>query len=117
MSDEYQIEVPPSFQALYTDARRRLTVPLAALRARYEVCEDLAQQLVDSAQHIHHDLGVAQDEVLHRLHAGLADPEAGLAPQEPRWVLRRLIELANWPVPEDWDPPPVGGSTVGPVGG
>jgi hypothetical protein len=106
MSDEYQIEVPPSFQAVHSDARRRLTVTLAHLRARYEVCEDLAQQLVDSAQHIHHDLGVAQDDVLHRLHAGLADPEAGLEPGEPRWVLRRLVELANWPVPEGWDEEP-----------
>jgi hypothetical protein len=96
MSDEYQIEIPPSFIALYTDARHRLTVSLAQLRARYEVCEDLAQQLVESAQHIHHDLGVSQDEVMDRLHAGLRDAESGLGGAEADWVLQRLAELLGW---------------------
>ena len=49
MSDEYQIEIPPSFTALYSDARHRLTVPLRTLRDRYEVCEDLAQHLTHNA--------------------------------------------------------------------
>lgn len=96
MSDDYQIEIPPSFMALYTDARHRLTVSLAQLRARYELCEDLAQQLIESAQHIHHDLGVTQDEVMDRLHAGLRVPESGLEATEADWVLQRLAELLGW---------------------
>ena len=46
MSDDYQIHIPPSFFALYTDARQRLAEPIATVRERYEVCEDLANHLV-----------------------------------------------------------------------
>ena len=47
MSDEYQIHIPPSFEAVYRDARHRLTVSRDTFRARYELCEDMAQMLVE----------------------------------------------------------------------
>jgi hypothetical protein len=103
MADDYQIEIPPSFIALYSDARHRLTVPLAWLRERYEVCEDLAQQLIESAQHIHHDLGVPQHEVLQRMQAGLLTPDSGFDAAQARWVLLRLTELLGWGWDWDWD--------------
>ena len=97
MTDDNQILVPESFLDLYTDrARQRLRVPLAELRARYEVCEDLAQQLIASAQHIRFDLGVSEDEVLIRIETGLQAPESGLTPDEGVWVARRLAELLEW---------------------
>jgi hypothetical protein len=99
MPDDYQILIPPSFQALYTDRRQRLSVPLATLRERYELCEDLAQQLVDTAQHLHRDLEVAVDEVLAQLRLGLSGPEAVLSVDEVGWVLRRLAELMDWTLP------------------
>ncbi|MDP4301739.1 hypothetical protein [Leptothrix discophora] len=105
MSDDCQIEVPPSFTALHVDARSRLRIPLAELRQRYEWCEDMAQQLVERAQQVHHDLGVAQDQVIARIGAGLADPASQVDAAEAGWVLRRLAELLGW----DWDevaPPP-----------
>jgi hypothetical protein len=105
MSDEYQIHVPPSFTALYSDTRQRLSVPLAQLRARYELCEDLAQQLVDHSQHVHHDLGVSQDEVLARSYAGLCSADSGVSGAEAGWVVRRLAELLGWP----WDDAVLGG--------
>lgn len=100
MSDDvYQIEIPPSFFALYTDARRRLTEPLAVVRARYEVCEDLAQHLTEHGRHMHHAVGIAQDEVLLRCHAGLLSPDAGVSAVEAVWVTRRLAELLDWACP------------------
>ena len=99
MSDDYQIEIPPSFYALYTDARKRLTVPLRELRERYEVCEDLANHLTEHAKGAHVAAGLAEDEVLARTRAGLCAPEAGVSAAEATWVVRRLAELIGWPDP------------------
>jgi hypothetical protein len=96
MSDEYQIEVPPSFIALYTDSRRRLTLPVRDLRQRYELCEDLAQQLVDHARTTHFAHGISEDEVLQRMHRGLTSPEPQVEAAEAAWVVRRLAELLEW---------------------
>lgn len=97
MSDDYQIEIPPSFSALYLDARQRLTVPLAELRSRYETCEDLANQLMEHGRHAHFDLGLPEREVLTRCLAGLQNEESGFSPSEATWVITRLAELLDWP--------------------
>lgn len=102
MSDEYQVEIPPSFSALYADARQRLTVPLRELRGRYELCEDMAQQLVEHARTIHWSHGIAEDEVLRRMHAGLVSPPAQVTELEAAWVACRLAELLDWPISEEW---------------
>lgn len=104
MSDEYQIPIPPSFHALHADARGRLRLPLVEFRARYELCEDLAQALVERAQAIRFDLGVTEADVLQRIGQGLQPPHAGLGEAEGGWVLRRLAELLDWP----WDEPAPG---------
>ena len=96
MSDEYQIEIPPSFIALHTDSRRRLTVPLRELRERYELCEDLAQQLVDHARTTHFEHGISEDEVLRRMHLGLLHPTPQVDEPQAAWVVRRLAELLDW---------------------
>jgi hypothetical protein len=99
MTDEYQIEIPPSFYALYTDARRRLIEPLRTVRERYEICEDLANHLVDHARDVHHGIGVPEDEVLARCLKGLRVPQAGVSEAEAVWVVRRLAELLAWEWP------------------
>ncbi len=102
MSDDYQIEIPPSFYAVYTDTRRRLTAPMTEVRSRYEACEDLANHLVDHGKQVHFDLGVSEDEVLMRCHAGLLTPESGVSVAEATWVVTRLAELLGWePLPLD----------------
>ena len=73
MSDENQIQPPPSFIALYADAHH--------------------------GQHVHHDLGVSEDEVLLRCHAGLRSDDSGFSGAEAGWIIRRLAELLGWP----WD--------------
>ncbi len=99
MSDDYQIHIPPSFFAGYTDARQRLREPLATVRARYEVCEDLANHLVQHAQLLHHVEVPSEEEILTRIHAGLSSPEAGVSPPEAAWIVQRLAELLGWHCP------------------
>ncbi len=99
MSDEYQIHIPPSFEAVYADPRGRLTVPREAFRARYELCEDMAQLLVEHSQAVHHDQGVAEDLILQRTEAGLASAESGFSTAEAAWVAVRLAELLSWSHP------------------
>ena len=96
MSDDYQIHIPPSFFALYTDARQRLAEPIATVRTRYEVCEDLANHLVSHAQALNHVEVPSETEILMRIHDGLSTPEAGVSAAEARWIVRRLAELLGW---------------------
>ena len=100
MSDDYQIDIPPSFFALYTDARQRLNEPIGIVRARYELCEDLATHLIEQAQMLHHVAVPSEDEILHRIHDGLLSAESGVSPAEATWVARRLAELLNWTCPD-----------------
>jgi hypothetical protein len=99
MSDEHQIEIPASFLALYTDARRRLSIPLPTLRDRYELCEDLAQHLTSSCRNIHVEIGVDEQEVLQRCLQGLLDGGDTVSPEEAEWTTIRLAELLGWPHP------------------
>lgn len=99
MSDEYQIEIPPSFTALYSDARKRLTIPLGELRDRYEVCEDLAQHLTEHCRNIHVEIGVDEQDVLARCLKGLLVPGGTMPEAEAVWVVTRLAELLGWPHP------------------
>jgi hypothetical protein len=100
MHDEYQIHIPPSFIAVHSDARQRLTLPLAELRVRYEVCEDLSNHLVEHCKGIHVDVGVDEQDVLLRCLKGLLTPESGVAQGEAVWVVTRLAELLGWPLPD-----------------
>ena len=77
MSDEYQIHIPPSFEAVYADARGRCSVSRSEFRERYELCEDMAQMLVDHSQAVHYDQGVSQDLVLERAQGPLEGRPAG----------------------------------------
>ena len=102
MDDPNQIEPPPSFLALYTSpSGQRLTEPLAIVRDRYELCEDMAQMLTGQAS-----LNQAQDpreqrEVLAKTQAALQGPESPVQPAEAQWVVRRLAELLAWEQPPD----------------
>ena len=97
MDDPNQIEVPPSFLALYsTPSGHRLTEPMSVVRDRYELCEDMAQMLTGQAS-----LNQAQDpreqrEVLVKTQAALKGPESPVQPAEAQWVARRLAELLAW---------------------
>ena len=107
MEDDNQIFVPPSFMAVYSDARGRLRESANQVRERYSLCEDLANHLVEQAQILYHVQAPSEAEILHRIHAGLSTPESAMAPGEATWIVSRLAELLAWPCPllEPEDPP------------
>lgn len=74
--------------------------PMDEVRARYELCEDLAGHLVGSAQALHHDDGLAEEDVLLRCLQALQQPASGLQPGEGAWVVQRLAELLRWTCPD-----------------
>ena len=97
MDDDNQILVPPSFIALFQDGRGRLRTTAATLRTRYELCEDLACQLIEQAQQLLHTSAPSEPAVLSALHTALAHADSGLSPEEAHWVSQRLAELLGWP--------------------
>lgn len=105
MSDEHQIEIPPSFTALYLDpGRTRPSAPRAVVTQRYEFCEDLANMLTEHAKTMLFDLGITEDDVLERCHRGLCVDGGSTSPAEAEWVTRRLAELLGWDCPPLSDP-------------
>lgn len=115
MEDENQIWVPPSFIAVFSDARQRLREPSEVVRQRYELCEDLATQLVEHAQLLYHVQAPSESGILLSLHAGLRSPDAGVSAGEADWVVSRLAELLNWACPAL--PPPEPGTAAEAAGG
>ncbi len=101
MSDENQIVVPPSFVALFVEPGRvKPNASRQHILARYELCEDLATMLTDHAKSKLWELGVAQEDVLERIHRGLLNDEGVVVAVEATWVTRRLAELLDWDCPE-----------------
>ncbi len=100
MSDDYQIEIPQSFLALYTDTRRnRLNTAWQEVAQRYELCEDLANLLTTTARDMEFSLGIAESDVLSRCQLGLLGEGAVVTAPEAQWVVCRLAELLGWPLP------------------
>jgi hypothetical protein len=100
MYDHNQLEIPDSFAALYL-VRGRLApgATRAVVGERYEVCEDLANQLEPYARAQHLDQGHAVDDVLLRCHRGLLAEASGVSAAEAGWVVSRIAEIADWPLP------------------
>ena len=100
MDDENQIEVPPSFVALFASpSGHRLLEPMSVVRQRYELCEDLAQVLIDQAATALFKSGGSEADVLGSIQAGLASGESGVQPAEAAWIVQRLAELLGWTPP------------------
>jgi hypothetical protein len=100
MSDESQIEVPPSFIALFVEPGRiKPSASRAEIQERYEFCEDLASMLTETAQSRLWELGITEGDVLERIRDGLMAGQAGVNAAEAGWVTRRLAELLGWEGP------------------
>ena len=105
MSDDYQIDIPPSFMALYTDAgRSKPNAPREVVAARYELCEDMANMLTQTAQDMLFSLGITESDVLQRCLQGLTTDASVVTPPEAQWVVSRLAELSGWALPR-WAAP------------
>jgi hypothetical protein len=100
MDDSNQLEVPPSFLALFTSpSGQRLTQPIAVVRERYDLCEDLAQTLTEQASAALFRTGAAEGEVLQQIQLALSAAQSPVQPIEATWVVTRLAELLGWKDP------------------
>jgi hypothetical protein len=101
MSDENQIEIPPSFIALFVEpGRTKPNATRLAITERYEFCEALATMLVERAQTLQWQLSITEADVLEKLRAGLQGPDAPVPPAEGEWIIKRLAELLEWDRPK-----------------
>lgn len=97
MYEENQVEIPPSFMALFVDpGRSKPNAPREVVAARYELCEDLANMLTESAGNMIFSLGISEREVIERCRLGLTGEGAVVTEPEAEWVVRRLTELLGW---------------------
>jgi hypothetical protein len=95
MSDESsQVFIPPSFIALFVPpGRQRPTASREHIAERYELCEDLAQMLVETTATQRWSLGITTDDALERVRRGLQSMDLDLTPDQREWVFTRLAEL------------------------
>lgn len=99
MTQEFQIEIPTSFMALYVPPGKvKPRLGQRDLAARYELCEDLANLLTEKAANMQFTLGITEELVLSQCEAGLLAEPAVVTPGEARWVVCRLAELLQWPM-------------------
>lgn len=97
--DQNQILIPQSFIDLFAPPGRPIPRrDWQELAARYEMCEDMAQLLTETARQKLFELGIAEEDVLQRMAYGLR--AAGqFSVDEAVWVVTRLAELLGWPAP------------------
>lgn len=97
MSDEYQIEIPQSFMALFVDpGRQKPNASREVVAGRYELCEDMASMLTETARNMEFNIGITERDVLVRVQRGLISDGAVVTSQESVWVVHRLAELLGW---------------------
>ncbi|MBM3397098.1 MAG: ATPase with chaperone activity [Betaproteobacteria bacterium] len=109
MTEEFQINIPPSFVALYVPAGKiKPTLGQRDLAERYELCEDLANLLTEKAAHLQFSMGITEELVLAQCEEGLLTAPAVVTPPEARWVVCRLAELLQWPMHLDASSPAPG---------
>ena len=76
------------------------SLPRAELTQRYELCEDLANMLVDTVSTQQFQLGISEDDALEKCWLGLLQQPGLVNDAESFWVVCRLAELLGWPLPE-----------------
>ena len=101
MSDDNQIDIPASFIALFVaPGRQKPSEPRHVVADRYELCEDMATMLTETAKNMLFSLGISEHEVLVRIERGLTGDDSVVSVPEAQWVMQRLAELIGW----DFDP-------------
>ena len=98
MYEEYQIEIPQSFMALFIEpGRQKPNASREVVAQRYELCEDMASMLTETARGMFLSLGITEDDVLTRCYRGLTGDAIVVTQSEAVWVVQRLAELLEWP--------------------
>ena len=100
MSDENQLEIPQSFMALFIEpGRSKPNAIREVVSGRYELCEDMAVMLTETARNVFFDLGITERDVLARIRQGLVSDGSGFNERESAWITRRLAEMLDWAHP------------------
>ena len=100
MSDDNQVLVPRSFIELFiAPGGLRPSESRDVIEQRHEFCEDMAQMLTETARAKRFELGVTEADVLERMARGLHAEGSVLRHAEAGWVVCRLAELLDWPMP------------------
>lgn len=98
--DGSQILIPESFYSLHLPpGKHKPVLGAREMVARYELCEDMAQLLTEQAAHQQFQLGITEDLTLENCLQGLLATPDVVCDAEARWVVCRLAELLNWPMP------------------
>jgi hypothetical protein len=95
-----QLQIPSSFADIHR-THARLKPDWTAVAERHEWCEDMAQLLTEQAGQVLVRLGITEADVLRKMLQGLLADEARLSELEALWVVCRLAELQQWPLPAD----------------
>ena len=104
MSENNQIDIPASFIALFVaPGRQKPSEPRHVVADRYELCEDMAIMLTETAKNMLFSLGISEHEILVRIQRGLTGDDAVVSVPEAQWVIQRLAELLEW----GFDPAPL----------
>ncbi|MEO7150759.1 MAG: hypothetical protein ABIX46_03455 [Burkholderiaceae bacterium] len=98
MYEMRQLEIPPSFMALYT-RHGRPSAAREVVEARYEACEDLAHGVAGFCSTQAADDDGGRSAILLRCHAGLLLTPQTLSAAEAGWVTGRTAELLEWDTP------------------
>lgn len=98
MDEQYQIEIPQSFMAIYLRNGRPIETR-KTVEDRYDLCEDLASQTGDACHVLQFKDDLSEAEVLRRCHASLRDGGI-VTPLEADWVIVRVAELLQWQRPD-----------------
>ena len=97
MSEDNQIDIPASFIAIFVaPGRQKPSEPRHVVADRYELCEDIATMLTETAKNMQFSLGISEHEVLVRIQRGLTGDDAVVSVPEAQWVMQRLAELVGW---------------------
>jgi hypothetical protein len=99
MPDDNQIDIPASFITLFVaPGRQKPSEPRHVVADRYELCEDMATMLTETAKNMQFSLGISEHEVLVRIQRGLTGDDAVVSVREAQWVMQRLAELLDWEI-------------------
>jgi hypothetical protein len=98
--EDNQLDIPPSFCALHVQpGQRKPSIGHLEMAKRYELCEDLANFLTEKAAQMQFTLGITEELALQQCALGLSSEPAVVSSAEARWVVCRLAELLQWPMP------------------
>jgi hypothetical protein len=97
MSEDNQIDIPASFIALFVaPGRQKPSEPRHVVADRYELSEDMATMLTETAKNMLFSLGISEHEILVRIQRGLTGDNSVVSVPEAQWVIQRLAELLEW---------------------